>query len=140
MTYTILVPGKPIAKKRPRFFRKGDHVGTYNPQETEEGRFLALARQFIPSVPLKGPLSIVAEFRFARPKAHYRTGKRAGELRPSAPFHHTGKPDIDNCLKFVLDALNGLAWTDDRQIVQVSGVKVWSRDAATVIRIEEVSR
>src|SRR5574343_290673 len=36
---TLTIPGNPIAKKRPRFVRRGKFVGTYNCQETEEGRF-----------------------------------------------------------------------------------------------------
>lgn len=35
----------------------------------------------------------------------------------------TFKPDIDNVIKLVLDALNGVAYDDDAQVVSVTGLK-----------------
>ena len=34
------------------------------------------------------------------------------------------RADIDNLLKLALDALNGVAWNDDRQVVKVTAVKL----------------
>ena len=31
-----------------------------------------------------------------------------------------GRPDVDNCSKLVLDALNGILWRDDAQICELS--------------------
>lgn len=31
--------------------------------------------------------------------------------------------DIDNYIKTILDALNGVAWRDDSQVVKVTGIK-----------------
>jgi len=41
----LKVYGVPIAKKRPRFARRGKFVTTYNDQETEEGKFLLFIRE-----------------------------------------------------------------------------------------------
>ena len=38
-------------------------------------------------------------FRFVRPKSHYGTGRNAKKLKPSAPPHHTQKPDATKLLR-----------------------------------------
>lgn len=76
--------------------------------------------------PLPAPtaFAVAVVFRFARPKAHLRTGRNAGKLKDWAPSWHTGKPDIDNLLKSTLDAIGSypkgmppLVWCDDAQVV-----------------------
>ena len=131
----IVVSGTPIAKKRPRFVRRGKFVGTYNPQETEEGRFLLMAKEQIPG-PLEGPLKVRCLFYMPRPKSHFGTGKNAGSLKPNAPKHHTGRYDVDNMMKFCLDALNGVAWKDDGQIWALSGFKTYAEIPRTEIEVE----
>ncbi len=119
----ITVNGTPIAKARPRFFRKKNFVGTYNPQETEEGRFLAEAIVQVRAQidkPLSGPLCLYLCCLFRRPKSHYGTGKNSGKLKPSAPKFCTNKKDFDNLAKFYTDALNGIAYIDDKQIINAT--------------------
>ena len=55
---------------------------------------------------------------------------QAGKLLPSR------KPDIDNVLKIVLDALNGVAYKDDSRVVMVSAKKVYSYDPKLVIEMK----
>ena len=76
-------------------------------------------------------------FQFPWPKKWYRTGKYSGQLKDNAPIEHTIKPDIDNLLKFVMDAGNGVLWNDDRQIHQVQMKKVYGPEPETVIILEE---
>lgn len=76
-----------------------------------------------PMFMLRGPLYVELEFRLPRPKGHYRTGIHAGELKPSAPEHLAGKPDIDKLARAVLDAITGIVWTDDAQVTQLHAVK-----------------
>ncbi len=77
-------------------------------------------------VPLSGPLKLTVLCVFTRPK----TGK------PRA--HHVTKPDLDNLVKFIADAGNGLLWEDDRQIVQIRAVKIYHKEAKTVLTVEAV--
>ena len=137
---SVVVYGKPIAKERPRFARRGKFVKTYNPQETEEGRFMINFHNSAKiEKPMTGPLDIECVFFFERPNNHYGTGRNKGELKDSAPKHHTKTPDVDNCLKFVFDSLNGYAWVDDAQIKQVMSSKHYTckGDARTLIYIRE---
>lgn len=72
------------------------------------------AREHRPGLPLLGPLMVDIEFRFKRPKLHYRTN---GQLKPNAPVWHTSKPDRDNCEKAVTDTLKVLGmFGDDCQV------------------------
>lgn len=48
----------------------------------------------------------------------------------------TAKPDIDNVLKLVLDALNGVAWKDDAAVVRLTGIKKFGATVQTVICVE----
>jgi len=134
----IRIPGKPIAKARPRFARRGKFVTTYSAQETEESKFYMLAREQVKQK-MTGPLKVSIFLRFKRPKSHYGTGKNADTIKPSAPssYDHTSKPDVDNCAKFILDCLNELAWHDDTQIVSLQVTKMYWGYDETMIFIQE---
>lgn len=139
----ITIAGSPIAKKRPRFARRGGFVQTYNPQETEEGRWLWEAKQQLPAgwQPIRKPVRVTATFYLPRPKGHYGTGKNAGQLKGSAPRAHTSKPDVDNLQKFVFDCLNGVAWDDDCRVVEVLAAKKYAVGRPqTEIIIEEIEQ
>ena len=73
-------------------------------------------------------------------KKHYRTGKYSGELKPNPPLAYTNKPDIDNMLKFVMDAGNNVIWYDDSQIFKVEMEKVYSLSPRTEIIVEETQK
>lgn len=47
----------------------------------------------------------------------------------------TKKPDIDNVIKVIADALNGVAYDDDKQIIDVSARKVYSETPRVDVRI-----
>ena len=67
--------------------------------------------------------------------------KRAPAKKKAAALlgNHTSRPDLDNLLKAVLDALNGVAFLDDSQITEVRAVKSWWERSQTVVEIEEAS-
>ena len=117
----IIIYGKTIAKKRPRFFRRGDFVGTYNAQETEEGRWILDARPQIPNK-LDGGIFLKCRFVFSYPKAMSKKNRVSAQ--------HIIKPDLDNLLKFVKDCLNGLAWHDDCQVLKIEAIKFYDSDGS----------
>lgn len=124
----ITIPGNPIAKKRPRFARRGKFVTIYSDQETEEGKaFLQIKEQVNGHKPFEGAVSVRSVFYMPRPKNHFGTGRNDGKLKPSAPKYHTKKPDIDNLIKFYYDIMNVLVWEDDAQVVSESSEKKYCR-------------
>ncbi|MFM8155421.1 MAG: RusA family crossover junction endodeoxyribonuclease [Actinomycetes bacterium] len=63
---------------------------------------------------LDGPLSFSAVFRMPRPNSHF--GARG--LKPSAPAHPTGTPDVDKLARSTLDGLSQAGvWVDDARVV-----------------------
>ena len=135
----IIIPGIPIAKKRPRFARRGRFTVAYNDQQTEEGKFLLLAREMLNGFYATGPIAMGFCFVFPRPKSHYGAGKNSDKLKPSAPVYHVTRPDMDNLIKFVKDCLNGEAWKDDSQVcLYDNAVKCYGDNPRTVITIREL--
>jgi Holliday junction resolvase RusA-like endonuclease len=93
------------------------------------------ARQHIPE-PLNGPLGVTIAFYYPIPKSWSKRDKSAANDQGIMP---AVKPDIDNCIKGVFDALNKVAWNDDNQVVEVKSFKRYSYNPAIVITIQEVS-
>ncbi|MCR4339570.1 MAG: RusA family crossover junction endodeoxyribonuclease [Gemmatimonadaceae bacterium] len=61
-----------------------------------------------------------------RPAGHYGTGRNAGTVRPCAPEWPTTKPDADKLTRALLDALTGVAYVDDSQVVHLGIRKEWA--------------
>lgn len=136
----IIIPGKPVAKARPRFARRGEFTVTYktDKETAEEGKFVLLARETMAKaghqgpIPRGTPVKITCAFMFEIPASFSKKRRKAlnGQL-------HTKKPDLDNCIKFVKDALNRIAWEDDSQVcVYGPCVKRYAEIPGTLIIIE----
>jgi Holliday junction resolvase RusA-like endonuclease len=129
------VPGIPKATPRTKSsFNK--HTGksfVYTPKTADDWKacvkhaYLTSAKGHFFEVPVQA----VLVYRFQRPVSHFRTGKHAGELKPSAPMWCDRKPDWDNLGKAVCDALNGVAYKDDSMVVDARVIKLWSDDGTS---------
>jgi Holliday junction resolvase RusA-like endonuclease len=83
--------------------------------------------------PLLGPVALEVVFYVARPQAHYGTGRNQDRLKPSAPAYPTVRPDATKLLRGLEDALTGLVWRDDAQVVvQVIAKRYGSPDRSEV--------
>lgn len=88
--------------------------------------------------PLEGAVRLEVVFRLPRPKGHYRSGRNASQVRPSAPLYPMVKPDATKLLRAVEDALTGILWRDDAQVVHQTVEKVYSATPGAVIRVEAI--
>lgn len=52
---------------------------------------------------------------------------------------HTSKPDLDNLIKGCTDALNGVVWQDDKQIVVVEAKKLYGFEPRIELYVSEIS-
>ena len=86
--------------------------------------------------PIKGPVLLDVHFCFTRPKSHYGKGRNKDKLFPSAPNDHTKRPDITKLLRAVEDALTGIAWRDDAQIIKQVATKDYAPVNGADIEIE----
>ena len=77
--------------------------------------------------PLDGAVAVRLVFFMPRPKAHFRTGRHAGELRPLSPQWHTSYPDVDKLVRAVFDAIaQSGAIPNDSHIVSVAASKAYA--------------
>ena len=114
--FTVRVYGTPKGQPRARAFARNGIVRMYDPATAEgwKGQIAEAMRPHIPATPYDGPIRLDITFIMPRPKSHFRTGKNAGALRDDAPIWFTGKFDIDNGYKAVLDSLTQMGlWKDD---------------------------
>jgi Holliday junction resolvase RusA-like endonuclease len=72
---------------------------------------------------LAGELRLDVGFYLTRPKGHLGTGRNAGKVKASAPKRPTTKPDTTKLLRALEDALRGIVWADDCQVVSQEATK-----------------
>jgi len=122
-TITLLIPGQPVGKNRPRFTRVGKGVRTYSDQGDKEQLWVMVVRQQLKELAVRhfsGAVAMKIVFWMKRPANHFGSGKNAGVLKASAPAAPVTKPDIDNLLKFLADSLNHCSiWIDDSYIADI---------------------
>lgn len=75
------------------------------------------------------PMSLSVVFIFQRPKSHF---NKSG-LRASSPSHcmSASAGDLDKLLRSTNDALTGILFDDDRQVVSINATKRYCRDNET---------
>jgi Holliday junction resolvase RusA-like endonuclease len=67
---------------------------------------------------LDGALGLALEFYRMRPAGHFGNGRNADKLKPSAPAYPTTRPDTTKLTRGVEDAMTGVVWRDDSQVVE----------------------
>lgn len=83
---------------------------------------------------LRGPLALEVVFVRPRPVGHF----DARGLRPSAPVWPTTRPDATKMLRGIEDAMTGVIYRDDAQIVQQTVWKIFGEPARVEIRVDEI--
>lgn len=131
----IIIPGEPVAQGRPRF-AKGH---AYDPQKSRDYKSyvgMMAANQMRNNPPIAEPVRMTIKVYRPIPKSFSKkkhTEAEVGDLRP------TTKPDLDNYIKGIKDALKGIAWADDSQVVEYGPSGKWYSVRPRVeILIEEV--
>lgn len=85
--------------------------------------------------PLHGPLDVEIVFVMPRLKSHYGTGRNAALLKDSAPLYPAVRPDATKLWRGVEDALTGIVWIDDGQVVNQSIQKRYGDNPRVEIRV-----
>lgn len=137
MTYYIKfeIPGKVKAKQS---FKIGRNGFKYTPSDVKSyANWVRLCFQkaypkHLPSMYQDKQLRMNIEAHFMIPKSFSKKKKKAalnGDIRP------TVKPDCDNISKNICDALNGIVFPDDKQIVSLEVEKFYSENESVIVRI-----
>jgi len=112
VSFTVKI--EPVAKARPRVSMRHGRAFAYTPKKSADYE-RAIAAE-CPKALMEGPLALSLQFGISIPKSWSKQKKAdavANVIRP------TSRPDIDNYIKAVMDAVNGLAYHDDSQVVSI---------------------
>lgn len=136
---TFTVPGQPVGKGRPRIGKVGQHARMFTPAKTVnyEG-LVAHAASFVMAgrALLEGAMDVRLVINCQVPASWSQKKQKealAGIIRP------TTKPDIDNIEKAIYDAINGVVWKDDVQVVDVVKTKRYSATPGVTVTIAPVA-
>ena len=140
--FNVIGTPKPAGSKRGfAFHRKNGRLGVAitDTSGTPGREWRALvqdrARQALGDTPaLEGPLRLSVTFWIARPKSHFNA---KGIVRSSSSKTPWGKPDATKLVRAIEDALNGIAWRDDAQVVTQHVFKRYGAVAGATVRIAE---
>ena len=127
-TLHIRINGEPRGKQRPRFTKQGR---TYTPKETREyeaqireAALKAAAILGYAKPPADCPVSVHINAFFPVPKSY---SLKKCEMAKNGLIYPTKKSDADNIAKIICDALNGIAYHDDKQVVELLVSKRYAR-------------
>jgi crossover junction endodeoxyribonuclease RusA len=108
MKHTFTVSGRPVPKERPRLGRRGR---VFTPQRTlDRERLIADAYD---GPVFDGPVRLTVEYTTQGEHITIESVDATRRLRG----------DLDNYIKTTSDALNGVAWADDSQVVDIFASK-----------------
>jgi Holliday junction resolvase RusA-like endonuclease len=135
---SFTIPGLPIAQPRPKISTRGGFGRAYVEKDHPIHAYrsaiqLAASQAMQGQQPFEGPVRLAITLLFPRPKSH--TKKERSRLA------HTQRPDLTNIAKGNEDALNGVIWLDDSQIVVLVMQKSWEPcggPGSTKIEIEQI--
>jgi Holliday junction resolvase RusA-like endonuclease len=141
----VKVRGTPKTLERHRTTKTaGGSFRFYNPCKKEQVSFLTAVEEAFQSVQYPMAMvhpaiketkpscwSVSCRFYFPRPQSHFSLNTRNQQVPlATAPKFMPFAPDVDNMIKFVLDALNGFVYLDDKQVVDVRAVKLYQNNVS----------
>jgi Holliday junction resolvase RusA-like endonuclease len=134
------IPGVPVGKGRPRFSTAGKFVRAFTPEKTVRYENLVKVAAFEAMQgrkPFKGPVSVRVEAHFPVPSSW---SKKRQCLAYDGGILPTVKPDADNIMKTVCDAMNGIVFDDDKQAVRADVVKAYAEKPGVSVCVYDLSR
>jgi len=131
------IDGKPVAKQSIKFTRSGmrytpAHIAEYS--NWVKLCFKQAYPDFMPDTLTDAPLCASIAVAFEIPKSFAKGKRLAAEHNVIRPIV---KPDCDNIAKNILDSLNGLAYSDDKQIVDLKVSKFYGMSAYVTVEIRK---
>lgn len=120
-SYHLRFEGTPVAQERARVGRGGHFFIPKKSSDYKKNLVLQAKSQF-KDPPIEGAIFVEVTFRFIR-------------ARSNKSVYCTKRPDIDNCQKIIFDALNGVVWKDDSQIVYAIVGKRWDAEEGVDLNV-----
>lgn len=136
---SLFVEGEPVAKARPRVTTRNGRTWAYTPRKTEvaERAIRTLAKVSMGTrVPTEAAVRLIYTAILPIPKSWSQRKQRdaaAGRIHP------VSRPDTENLLKTSMDALNGVCYRDDSQVVSVIAAKRYGTVAGVKVEVVEIA-
>jgi len=132
----IVIPGTPVPQLRPRAVRMGKGIRMYDPKKVKDYKkyVASVAKQEWKQEPLESALTVSIDVYRDIQKSGSKKNKQMKEDEIILP---TNKPDITNYVKGIEDALNGIVYADDSQIVELIARKFYSHEPRIEITVQE---
>lgn len=139
MIIQFTVYGEPVAQGRPRASTQGGFVRLYDPQKSRDYKdYVRLAAsEHAPAALLLGEVGLLINVYRPIPKSF---SKKKAALAEAGKIRPTTKPDTDNYVKGIKDALKSVIWKDDSQVVDEFGRKWYSARPRIEIKIKDLSQ
>jgi len=133
---SFTVYGEPQAQGRPKFARIGNGVRAYDPAKSRDYKqsVRASALEVRPDKPLEGALNLTVTAYKTVPKSFSK--KKAGQAI-AQEIQPTTRPDLDNIIKGIKDALKGVIWRDDSQVVNIYASKWYGEVPRVEVSVKE---
>lgn len=129
--------GIPRGQGRPRFNRMGGAYKSSEDRAYEKSICMAYWAKYTGAKPMDGPLVLRIKAYFPIPQSK---SKREKALMLEGKIKPTCRPDVDNIVKAVLDALNGVAFPDDKAVTWLIGEKIYGEKPGIYVEIDGVER
>ena len=133
----FVVPGQPVGKGRPRASSRGGFVRMYTDAKTLSYE-AAIAHQASFAMSVWSVFDTAISLRVVAFYAIPSSWSKRKQLQALNGEVIPGKPDLDNVAKAVLDALNGVVYQDDKQVIKLVAEKRYSYDPRIEVYAHEV--
>ena len=127
----------PTTKERPRFAKNGH---AFTPIKTKKAEYdikvLVKAEMKRAGLSItKDPVSIFIRFHYEVPK---KMTKEEKELLAAGTLFRCRSPDVDNMAKLLMDALNGVLYVDDCQVIKLVAEKKITGKSGVEFKVEKM--
>lgn len=132
----LRVAGSASGKGRPRFDPRTRRAYTPPSNIVSENDVRAVWREAgEPRISDDTAISLEIVIVVQRPKGHFKKDGSLSATGERHPVPRNKKPDVDNALKLVMDALNSRAYRDDVQVAAAAVIRTWGEWPETRIRL-----
>lgn len=124
----FIIEGKPKYQKRHRHGRGR----TWNPSSKDKKSIKLILKSQYKGKPIDTPCKVEITAYYPFLKSWSKKEKAISEGAPKIT-----KPDVDNIAKLYGDAMNGIVYTDDNRVVEITCRKLYSKEPCVVIEVDD---
>lgn len=133
---TLNIAGDATGKSRPRFNSFTRRAITPKSNIISENDVRSIWREEgQPRIDDDVAIGIAVRIEVPRPRSHFKANGELSALGLRNPIPRNKKPDLDNAVKLVMDALNSRAYRDDVAIARLYCERIWGDWPRTIVKI-----